>query len=209
MLYILANQKGGVGKTTLATNLTVALSNKGTTALLDADPQQSSYKWAQRSEHDFHSEHIFFDPNDAETLRKRVKELKKEYEYVVVDMAGADTKAFRSVLFEADKLIVPTQPSQTDIEVLPLMVKLVLAVKQTNTNLKPFIVINKAPSNSRSTEVDEVQALLATVPHVKHLKTVIRDRKQFRDAMRSGESVLGMGSSKAKDEFNEFLVEIL
>ena len=37
----------------------------------------------------------------------------------------------------------------------------------------------------------------------------MRDRKQFRDAMIEGKSVLEMGSSKAKDELNEFLVEIL
>lgn len=41
-IYVIANQKGGVGKTTLSTNLAVALSKKGKTTLVDGDDQQSS-----------------------------------------------------------------------------------------------------------------------------------------------------------------------
>ncbi len=41
-IYVIANQKGGVGKTTLSTNLAVALSKKGQTILVDGDDQQSS-----------------------------------------------------------------------------------------------------------------------------------------------------------------------
>mgnify|MGYP003608551385 CR=1 FL=1 len=80
---------------------------------------------------------------------------------------------------------------------------------KVNEKLEPFIVVNKAPSNSKSTEVADSIELLHTLPKFKILNTVIRDRKQFRDASVQGLSVLEMGSSKAKDEFNEFLVEIL
>ena len=45
-IYVIANQKGGVGKTTLSTNLAVALSKKGQTILVDGDDQQSSIKWS-------------------------------------------------------------------------------------------------------------------------------------------------------------------
>ena len=41
-IICVANRKGGVGKTTLATNLAVALNNKGKSILLDADEQQSA-----------------------------------------------------------------------------------------------------------------------------------------------------------------------
>ena len=42
-IFTIANRKGGVGKTTLATNLAVALSNKGKTLLVDTDDQKSAY----------------------------------------------------------------------------------------------------------------------------------------------------------------------
>jgi chromosome partitioning protein len=51
-IYVIANQKGGVGKTTLSTNLAVALSKKGQTILVDGDDQQSSIKWSKRRTQD-------------------------------------------------------------------------------------------------------------------------------------------------------------
>lgn len=69
--------------------------------------------------------------------------------------------------------------------------------------------MNKAPSNTKSTEVGDSIELLGTLPKFKLLDTIIRDLKQFRDATIQGLSVMEMGSSKARDEFNDFLVEIL
>lgn len=45
LIITVANRKGGVGKTTIATNIAVALMNKGKTLLVDADEQRSAYKW--------------------------------------------------------------------------------------------------------------------------------------------------------------------
>ncbi len=203
-IITIANQKGGVGKTTIATNLAVALSKKGTVVLVDADDQQSAIKWSKRR-----TENLIATEHHTGDLQKILHDLQKKYDYVVLDVAGRDSDEFRSALKIADKLIVPTQPSQADVEVLPFVLKMFNTYHKGNEKLEPFIVVNKAPSNSKSTEVADSIELLQTLPKFKILNTVIRDRKQFRDASVQGLSVLEMGSSKAKDEFNEFLVEIL
>ncbi|ELW77022.1 MULTISPECIES: AAA family ATPase [Acinetobacter] len=202
-IFVVANQKGGVGKTTLATNLAVALSKKGKTILVDGDDQQSSFRWNSRREDKIDTVHL------KDNLKEELLKLNETYDYVIVDVAGKDGVEFRSALVVADKLVIPTQPSQTDIEVLPFVLKLVAIAKQNNPKLETFVVLNKAPSNSKSTEVEAAHELLNTIKSVKTLKTIIRDRKQFRDAMIDGLSVLEMNSSKAKDEFNDFLVEII
>ena len=203
-IYVIANQKGGVGKTTLSTNLAVALSKKGQTILVDGDDQQSSIKWSKRRTQDSITTISLKD-----NLKEELQQLKQNNKYIVLDVAGRDSAEFRSALLTADVLIIPTQPSQTDIEVLPFVLRLVNTAKQVNKNLKTFVVLNKAPTNNKSTEIDAALELLQQVKSVKTLNTILRDRKQFRDAMIEGKSVLEMGSSKAKDELNEFLVEIL
>ena len=203
-IYVIANQKGGVGKTTLATNLSVALSKKGTTTLVDGDDQQSSIKWSKRRTQDPITTLALKD-----NLKEELHQLKQKSEYIVLDVAGRDSAEFRSALLIADVLIIPTQPSQTDIEVLPFVLKLVNTAKQANKNLETFVLLNKAPTNNKSTEIDAALEILQQVKSIKTLKSILRDRKQFRDAMIEGKSVLEMGSSKAKDELNEFLVEIL
>ena len=110
-IICVANRKGGVGKTTLATNLAVALNNKGKSILIDADEQQSASKWAkQRNDIECISVH-------SELLTK-LEEIDSKYDYILIDVAGRDSTIFREALLVANTLIVPTQPSLLDLDVL-------------------------------------------------------------------------------------------
>lgn len=127
----------------------------------------------------------------------------------MIDIAGRDSEVFREALLVTDKLVVPTQASLLDLEVIPYLEDKIQKVKTDNPTLEAYIVINKAPTNPKSSEIEQAKAYLADYPNFKLLQTVIKDRKQFRDAIVEAKSVSEMNSSKAKDEFNEFLIEVL
>ena len=203
LIITVANRKGGVGKTTIATNIAVALMNKGKTLLVDADEQRSAYKWNDIRESKLDS--IAVHENLLDILEKKVE----DYDFILIDIAGRDSEVFREALLVTDKLVVPTQASLLDLEVIPYLEDKIQKVKTDNPTLEAYIVINKAPTNPKSSEIEQAKAYLADYPNFKLLQTVIKDRKQFRDAIVEAKSVSEMNSSKAKDEFNEFLIEVL
>lgn len=202
-IFTIANRKGGVGKTTLATNLAVALSNKGKTLLVDTDDQKSAYNWNEYRQEKLNSISVI------DNLGKTLQPLNDEYEFILIDIAGRDSEVFREALLISDKLIVPTQASILDLELLPYIADKVETAHKLNPELKAYIVINRASANPKNNEVSEAKKFIAKYPIFKLLNTVIHDRKQFRDAIIGGLSVSEMGSSKAHDELNKFLIEVL
>lgn len=203
VIFTVANRKGGVGKTMLATNLAVALSNKGKTLLVDTDEQGSADAWNKHRTSKLDAVNVFDGLIDA------LEPIYQDYDFILIDVAGRDSKMLREALLICDKLVVPTQASLLDLEVIPYLYQKVQEVKKDNTDLQAYVVINKAPTNPKNNEIAEAKAYLADYPIFKLTNTVIHDRKQFREAIVESLSVTEMGSSKAKDEMNAFLIEIL
>ena len=111
---LVASSKGGVGKTTIATHLAAQSALEGLrTALVDADPQSSSTRWAQRRAV-LESAVL---PLDG-TRRKAWRKGRPEHTLgvVIAAPAGAMAEDLEAFLEVADAVIVPVQPSTLDIE---------------------------------------------------------------------------------------------
>src|SRR5918998_6809385 len=92
MIIAIVNQKGGCGKTTIATNLAAMFAAEGREVLLvDADPEQhSAMNWcADRPEHlpKVHSSSL-----PARNLRKDADSLRQKWEMVIIDGGGRVTE---------------------------------------------------------------------------------------------------------------------
>ena len=201
-IFTIANRKGGAGKTTIATNLAVALSRKGNILLVDTDDQLSAFNWNEYRTEKLHSIAIFNNLADAIQMHF------DNFDFILIDMAGRDSELFREALLISDALIVPTQPSILDLEILPYVADKVFIAQEINSELKSYVVINRASSNYKNIEAIEAKKYIDGYPIFKLLDTVIHDRKAFRDAMLDGKSVLEMSDSKASDEINNCLSEI-
>lgn len=111
---LVASSKGGVGKTTIATHLAAQSALEGLrTALVDADPQSSSTRWAQRRA-TLESAVLPLDGTRRKAWRKGLPE---DTQRIVIDApAGAMAEDLEPFLEFADAVIVPVQPSTLDIE---------------------------------------------------------------------------------------------
>lgn len=124
VIFTVANRKGGVGKTTLATNLAVALSNKGKTLLVDTDEQGSADAWNKYRTSKLDAVNVFDGLIDA------LEPIYQDYDFILIDVAGRDSKMLREALLICDKLAVPTQASLLDLEVIPYLYQKVQEVKK-------------------------------------------------------------------------------
>ncbi|MFH4324641.1 ParA family protein, partial [Acinetobacter baumannii] len=112
-----------------------------------------------------------------------MEKLDGEYQYILIDVAGRDSEIFREALLISDKLIVPTQASLLDLDVIPYLNEKVKTAKKTNPNLVSMVVINRASTNAKSNETEQAREFVADYEEFKLLQTTLHERKQYRDAV--------------------------
>ena len=106
------NQKGGVGKTTLATNLTRALHLEGANILLvDSDPQGSARDWHAAGD----GQLINVVGLDRPTLDKDLKAVEAGYDWLIIDGAPQAHNLTVAAIKAADVILISVQPSPYDI----------------------------------------------------------------------------------------------
>jgi chromosome partitioning protein len=140
---LVASSKGGAGKTTIATHLAAqaALSGKRT-ALVDADPQRSSTRWAERRA-GLDSAVLPLDGSKAGRGWQRA--LPENTQFVVIDAAaGAMAHELMPYLERADAVLVPVLPSTLDIEAtVPFLDSLAKLARVRRGELPVGLVGNK------------------------------------------------------------------
>ena len=135
------NQKGGSGKTTIATHIATCLQQKGNSVLLvDSDPQGSSRDWAAMRE----SGDLPVIGIDRHTLERDLKSLAKK-DFVVIDGAPQTADLAISAIKVSNFILIPVQPSPYDIWATSDLVDLVKQrIEITDGKLKAAFVINRA-----------------------------------------------------------------
>ena len=177
---VLASQKGGAGKTTLAAHLAVAIeqAGDGPTVLIDTDPQGSlSAWWNSRA-----AETPTLAPSTIAELPVRLKALDDAgFAYAVIDTPPAITDSIRAVLAMADLVLIPARPSPHDLRAVGSTVDL------AHDAARPFVfAVTQAKANAKLT----TQAVAALSQHGAVAGSIVHDRVDYASSMIDGRTVI-------------------
>jgi len=177
---VLVNQKGGVGKTTLAAHLAVAAerSGDGPCVVMDTDPQASLAQWWNSREADT----PVFAPVTLPELAKTLTALAEAgYVYAFIDTPPAITESIRTVVALADFVVIPIRPSPHDLRAVGRTVELAVMAQ------RPFaFAVTQAKPNTRLT----VQAVAALSAHGVVAPAILHDRVDYAASMIDGRTVV-------------------
>jgi chromosome partitioning protein len=187
MIVALLNQKGGVGKTTLALNLAGVWAQQGKrVTLIDADPQGSALDWSQQRAREGWPRLFGVIGLARDTLHREAPELARDAGMIVIDGPPRVAALMRSALLASDLVLIPVQPSPFDGWASAEMLALVAEARIYRPDLAARFVLNRC--GARTVLARETADTLADHdPPV--LATAIGQRVAFAAAAQSGRLV--------------------
>ncbi len=198
------NQKGGVGKTTLTSNLGEAFKRSGLSVLLvDSDPQGSLRDWNEASG----GEVLPVVGLDRETLTKDLEAIKGQYDIVLIDGAPQSGRLAAVATKAASLVLIPVTPSPYDVWACADLVDTIKARQEvTDGQPKAFFVFSRARKKTRLTgELGEalsgyeIPTLTAGTTH----------RETYAQTASEGLTVFHGGNSDAMAEIEAIKNEVL
>ena len=204
-IIVIANQKGGVGKSTIACNIAGTFAAQGKEILLiDTDIQESSLSFrAIREQDDIKAISI-----KTPTIHKDINSF-SNFDLVVVDVGGRDDSVFRSAILAAQNgiLIIPTLPSVYDVWSTEDTLK-ILNEARVYVDIKAYILLNQIIKANIVKETQTALEKYIKEYDVKLLDSNLYSRVVFRNSIKEGKTVMEMQDKKAKKEISKLIDEI-
>ena len=185
------NQKGGSGKTTIATHVARALQQEGAQVLLiDSDPQGSARDWAAVRE----DQPLIVVGIDRPTIDRDLKRIAESVDWVVIDGAPQAADLAVSAIKAADFFLIPVQPSPYDIWATSDLVDLIKQrIEVTDGRLRAAFVVSRAIKGTKISE-EVISALGGYGLPV--LKSRITQRVSYPTTASVGSTVLDFEQDK-------------
>ncbi len=207
MIVAFLNQKGGVGKTTLALHLAGAWARQGRrVTLIDADPQGSSLDWSEQRVREGLPRLFGVVGLARDTLHREAPELARTVDHVVIDGPPRVAGLMRSALLAADLVVIPATPSPFDGWASAEMLRLVEEARVFRPELRTRFLLNRC--GARTIIARETAETLADHdPPL--LATRIGQRVAYADAAQTGRLVFEIDEvGPAAREISALAVEI-
>ena len=208
MKIAITSLKGGVGKTTIATNLAVCFAQKGyKVCIVDTDAEQeSSISWAEQRPDDLIRVAVM--RVGEKTLIREVKQQEKNYDIVLLDGSPQLRELASATIAASDLVIVPISPSAYDFWALENFLGRLEQVRQMKAErLEAYILLNKF-NESQNIGKELLEGLKNEFTEIPKLKTTIGERVAYKETISHGLGVTEYKDKKAKDEIQALANEL-
>lgn len=196
-IIILANQKGGAGKTNVAVHLAGSfVRHQHKTLLIDADPQGTATKWvSQAQEGTPHKIRVMGLAMAGQKIAQEVKQYIDDYDVIIADCPPAvDSPIPQVMLMIADLALVPIIPNPGDLWAATDILEMAERIQGPNPELQIRIVASNVRPNLSMTKVALTN--MATMhPNAPLMKARLHQRAGYVESMLAGDSIHYFGSS--------------
>ena len=206
----ITNLKGGVGKSTISTNLAVCFKHQGyEICILDTDlGQQSVMEWKGERSEDLMNIPVY--GVTVKQLNKEVEDLKQRFEIVIIDGTPQLSELADRTILASDLVLIPITPSFYDFRGFENFFERFdqfRSVKASNgAQVNGYVILNRIIQNTKvSNDIKEAVAEY----NIGVLETQLINRVAYADATSEGRGVIEYSDNKAKKEMENLANEVL
>jgi chromosome partitioning protein len=194
---LVANPKGGAGKTTIATNLAAYLAGKRQRVVIrDMDRQRSAGRWLARRARGFPEIRGAFPDTDKQVIR--------DYgaQWLIIDApAGLHGAELAEAVKGADAVLVPVATSAFDFEATADFIAELTSLKPMHGGKRALAIVG-SKVDGRTVAASDLDAFLA--PLSLDVLTHIRDSQLYVHAARDGLSIFDQPRSRAEEAWSDW-----
>lgn len=201
-IITVAHQKGGVGKSTIASNLAVELAKIMPAQVVDLDMQKSiSYFNSIRCTNQLTIKYAA----NFDELKHLVN---NNNQAMIIDVGGFDSDLNRASILAADFLLTPVSDSTIELVGLLSFKNIMKDVRKIRPELQANVLLNRVHVKT-NTALNEINKFINDNQEFSLMSSILRDRVEFKKAFEVGQSVTEFSKNgKAATEINNLINEI-